>query len=162
MAEISAGVEQCNQKFPKEQKTAVARARCLGEATAPYRTIYPYPDLYDQETAGRNMLAEKWQKGQITQAEYEFQFTQMHSQIEAEGQRRNLAGRSVNAQETAATAALLNGLRLLAANDRFWRDLPEVFGDWNSELYSFKPPLCGAGLGSVEKYWKTTAAAAMQ
>jgi hypothetical protein len=76
--------------------------------TAVYRPLSPFPDLFDQETAGRNMLAEKWQKGQITQAEYEFQFTQMHSELEAEGQRRNLAGRSVNAQEAAATAALLS------------------------------------------------------
>jgi hypothetical protein len=105
VAGIKAGIEECNQRFPKEQKTAVVRSHCLADATAPYRSLWSFPDLYDQEASGRNMLAEKWQKGQITQAEYEFQFSQMHSQIESEGQRRNLAGRSVNAQEATAAAA---------------------------------------------------------
>lgn len=106
MAEVRAGVETCNQAHPKQQQTAVARARCIGDATAPIRSLVPFPDLLDQETANRNLLAERWQAGKITQAEFEAQFTQMHSQVVAEEQRRQLAGRSVNAQEAAAAAAL--------------------------------------------------------
>lgn len=106
MADVRAGVETCNQSFPKQQQTAVARARCIGDATAPIRPLVPFPDLLDQETANRNLLAERWQTGKITQAEFEAQFTQMHSQVVAEEQRRQLAGRSVNAQEAAAAAAL--------------------------------------------------------
>lgn len=105
-SEVHAAADNCNQKFQKLQSTAVARARCLGEATAPLRPFVAFPDLYDQETAGRNMLAERWQTGKISQAEYEAQFAQMHSQIASEEQRRQLAGRTVNAQEMAAAAAL--------------------------------------------------------
>jgi hypothetical protein len=107
-AQVKADVETCNQTYPKNQKTAVARAQCIGAATAPIRPLTNYPDLYDQETANRNVLAERWQTGKITQLEYEAQFTEMHSQIVGEEQRRNLANRSVNAQETAATAAMLS------------------------------------------------------
>jgi hypothetical protein len=107
-AQVKVDAENCNQTYPKSQKTAVVRAQCIAAATAPIRPLTNYPDLYDQETANRNMLAERWQTGKITQLEYEAQFSEMHSQIVAEEQRRNLANRSVNAQETAATAALLS------------------------------------------------------
>lgn len=107
-AELRAGMDSCNNQFPKQQNTAVARAHCIAEATAPWRPLVPFPDLFDQDVANRNLLAERWQTGKITQAEYEAQFYQMHSQIVAEEQRRSLAGRSVNAQETAAAAAVLS------------------------------------------------------
>jgi hypothetical protein len=104
-ADTHAATEACDQSFPKQQNLAVKRARCIADATAPMRQVIAYPDLYDQETANRNLLAERWQAGKITQAEYEAQFFQMHSQIMAEFQRRNLANRAIGAQELAASAA---------------------------------------------------------
>lgn len=105
-AEAVASSARCDESFPKrQQKTAVARSHCLAEATAPLRPLFPYPDIYDQEISGRNLLSERWQAGKITEAEYEAQFYQMHSQATAERERRKLATRSVNAQEMAATAA---------------------------------------------------------
>lgn len=107
IAQVKADVEVCNQTYPRAQKTALVRAQCLGAATEHLRPFVNYPDLLDQEKTGRNVLAEKWQNGKITQMEYEAQFTEMHSQIVAEEQRRNLANRSVGAQESAAAAAWL-------------------------------------------------------
>jgi hypothetical protein len=108
VSEATEAIAQCNETYKKVQATAVARAKCIGDASLRVRAFSSAPDLFDQEVAGRNALAEKWQKGQITQAEYEFQFTQLHSQLESEGQRRALATRSVNAQEATATAALMS------------------------------------------------------
>jgi hypothetical protein len=105
LAQVQADVQTCNDTYPKVQKTAVVRAQCLGAATDTLRPLLPYPDLYDQEKANRNVLAEQWQTGKITQLQYEAQFTEMHSTIVAEEQRRNLANRSVGAQESAASAA---------------------------------------------------------
>ena len=64
----------------------------------------PFPDLLDQENATRLALAEKVQAGKMTIIERNQQFSQFHSQIIAEEQRRMLANRSVNAQESAAAA----------------------------------------------------------
>jgi hypothetical protein len=107
LAQVKADVEVCNQTYPKMQKTALARAQCLGTATDTLRPLVNYPDLLDQEKTTRNVLAEQWQNGKITQMEYEAKFTEMHSQVVAEEQRRNLANRSVGAQESAAAAAWL-------------------------------------------------------
>lgn len=103
--QVRDSVAACDQSFPKQQSTAVARARCLGEATAPIRPLVPYPDLYDQEVANRNALAEQVQAGKLSQVQYEAQFAQMHSATIAEEQRRNLSNRSVQAQEATAAAA---------------------------------------------------------
>jgi hypothetical protein len=107
MAQVTADIEVCNQTYPKVQKTALARAQCLGSAVDTVRPHVTYPDLLDQEKTSRNALAEQWQNGKITQMEYEAKFNEMHSQVVAEEQRRNLANRSVGAQESAAAAAWL-------------------------------------------------------
>jgi hypothetical protein len=103
LAEANAAITQCNER--KIQSAAVAWAKCVGDGQLRLRAFSPAPDLVDQEIAGRNVLSEKWQKGQVTQAEFEFQYLQLHSQLESETQRRVLAVRSVNAQEDAAVAA---------------------------------------------------------
>ncbi|MGB9115157.1 hypothetical protein [Bradyrhizobium sp.] len=105
LAQVQAGVQICNDTYPKVQNTAVVRAQCIGAATDALRPLLTYPDLYDKEKADRNALAEQWQTGKITQLQYEAQFTEMHSTIVAEEQRRNLANRSVGAQESSASAA---------------------------------------------------------
>ena len=64
-----------------------------------------YPDLGRLDMANRLVIAERLSEGQISEAEADQQFSQLHSQIVAEEQRRNLANRSVSAQETAAAAA---------------------------------------------------------
>lgn len=97
--------DRCNVAYPLEQKTAMARAKCMGGAANILKPFVPYADLVDQENATRTALAEQWQMGRITQAMFEQQFTQAHSQVVAEEQRRNLASRSVGAQESAAAAA---------------------------------------------------------
>jgi hypothetical protein len=107
LAQVRSATDACNLSFPRQQQsTAVARSQCIGQATLPLRPFVPFPDLFDQEAANRNLLAERWQGGKITIAEFDAQGAQMHSQIVAEEQRRQLAGRSVSAQETAAAAAV--------------------------------------------------------
>lgn len=105
ISEVTLWVEDCRKRFPEGQKTALARSQCIGKATEGLKGISPYPDLIDQENANRDVLAEKWQKGQMTEVEYRAQFAQMHSQMEAERQRRQMLNRSVSAQESAAAAA---------------------------------------------------------
>ena len=108
-AQVKAAVETYQPNLSEEPKDRSRQSSVYRSGDSSFRPLVPYPDLYDQETTNRNMLAERWQTGKITQLEYEAQFSEMHSQIVAEEQRRNLANRSVNAQETAATAALLSG-----------------------------------------------------
>ena len=67
-----------------------------------------YPDLFDQSWAKAGVLAEQLQGHKLTRAEANAQMADVRSQITAEEQRRNLANRSVAAQETAATAALIS------------------------------------------------------
>jgi hypothetical protein len=62
-------------------------------------------DLLEQRTAPTRLaLAEKVQAGKMTIIERNQQFSQFHSQIIAEEQRRMLANRAVGAQESAAAA----------------------------------------------------------
>jgi len=98
----------CQTSFPVEDtKRAVARAQCLNDASLILRPIVPYPDLLDLNNANRMEIAEKSQKGQITRAQAVQEFTQLYSNLIAEEQRRLLANRSVNAQETAAVASVM-------------------------------------------------------
>jgi len=62
-----------------------------------------YPDLFDREQADRAVIAERLQAGKMTEANQ--QATANKSQIAEDEQRRNLAARSVGAQESAAAAA---------------------------------------------------------
>jgi hypothetical protein len=99
--------QQCNVTWPAgNPKTAVPRARCQTEALAIMRPIAPYPDLIDLFIASRIAIAERVQNGQVTIAQANEAIATKRSEIIAEEQRRQLANRSVSAQENAAAASL--------------------------------------------------------
>ena len=105
-AEMRTAAETCDQKFPRgQQHTAVSRARCVGDAIKIIRSYTDYPDLLDQQIATRNLLAERWQSGKITQAQFDAESAQLQSSLVAEDERRKLAVRAVTAQEDVVSAA---------------------------------------------------------
>jgi hypothetical protein len=102
-AQSDAAAQECQSKFPQIiSATVVAHAKCLNEAAAIARPAWSYPDLLDSFLATRMALAERVQKGQITIAQGTEELANKKSEIVAEEQRRNLANRSVTAQEVTA------------------------------------------------------------
>lgn len=69
------------------------------------RPFVTYPDLFDQTWAKAALLAEQVEARKMTRAEANAQLADIKSQVATEEQRRNLANRSVAAQENVATAA---------------------------------------------------------
>jgi hypothetical protein len=104
-AEQEALFAECEEKFPKTRGNFVNRAKCRQPGLELYAKLVPYPDLLQQDIALRTAIAEKLDAGQLTVAQGELEIAQAHSQIVTEEQRRTLAVRSVNAQQSAAAAA---------------------------------------------------------
>ena len=106
-AQKLAAIQRCDVTVPAgNPKTAVERAKCQTEAWAILRPIMPYPDLLDLMIASRLTIAEQIQNGKLTIAQANEQIAAKRSEIVAEEQRRNLANRSVAAQEGMAVASL--------------------------------------------------------
>lgn len=99
------GMAACAAQFPENSKDYVAKNKCLNDAAMPIRAVATYPDLFDRYWAFRGVIAEKMQSGKISPAEAKEQIAENDSQITNEEQQRNLANRSVGAQETMAAAA---------------------------------------------------------
>jgi hypothetical protein len=104
-AQQEAAMAECIAKYPPGGKQYIEKAQCQNNAMNILRPFMPYPDLLDQDMASRMAIAEKLQQGKFTLAEANLQQSQAHSQIVAEEQRRQLSGRAVSAQESAAAAA---------------------------------------------------------
>jgi hypothetical protein len=101
--QAEAASQQCDANLPPgNPKTAVARAKCQMDAYNIIRPVVAYPDLMDLFIARRMLVAEQVEKGQITIAQANDLIATRQSEITAEEQRRNLANRSVSAQESAA------------------------------------------------------------
>jgi hypothetical protein len=111
MAAAKASMEQgfvdCRARFAEGSKQYIEKHKCDAAAALAIRPYVTYPDLFDQLWAHRAVLAERLQASKITLAEANAEATQNQSQAAAEEQRRNLANRSVGAQESAAAAAWL-------------------------------------------------------
>lgn len=104
-ASMAQGFEDCKARFPEGSKNYIEKDKCNAAAATVIRPFTPYPDLFDNYWAKRAVLAERLQAGKLTLAEANAEATQTQSDIAAEEQRRNLANRSVGAQESAAAAA---------------------------------------------------------
>ncbi|MCK1401965.1 hypothetical protein IVB45_17820 [Bradyrhizobium sp. 4] len=102
---MAQGFEDCKNQFPEGSKNYIEKNRCNAAAASVIRPFTPYPDLFDNYWAKRAVLAERLQGGKLTLAEANAEATQIQSDVAAEEQRRNLASRSVGAQESAAAAA---------------------------------------------------------
>jgi hypothetical protein len=104
-ATMEQGLADCKVQWPEISKQAVERNRCYSLAAQPTRQFNTYPDIFDKVWADRAVIAERLQAGKFTVAEATQQLTQTISEATAEEQRRNLANRSVSAQEAMAVAA---------------------------------------------------------
>jgi hypothetical protein len=99
--------QQCNVTWPPgNPQTAMARTKCQTEAFEILRPIAPYPDLMDRFIASQITIAERVWNGRLTIAQANEQIAIKRSEFVAEEQRRNLANRSVGAQENVAAASL--------------------------------------------------------
>lgn len=104
-AAMEQGFADCKARYPEGSKQYVEKNRCDADAAKAIRPFVSYPDLFDKDWAARAVIAERLQTGKMSLAEANLEATQIHSDIAAEEQRRNLANRSVGAQESAAAAA---------------------------------------------------------
>lgn len=96
----------CEAQFKKaEQKTAIARQRCMNEAGIILRPYVKDPYLVDWARAEALVIAEKRQKGQISEIEAEAQFAAVKAKLASADAQRANADRSIAAQEQAADAA---------------------------------------------------------
>jgi hypothetical protein len=105
IAAKDSGIAACKDQYPDENKDFVLRNKCFFAAAQVIRPFVTYPDLFDQTWAKAALLAEQLQAHKMTRAEANAQLTESQSQMVAEEQRRNLANRSVNAQESMAAAS---------------------------------------------------------
>lgn len=86
-------------------RTRVEAARCANTAEETYLLpAFPYPDLVRLKIATRTVLAEKVDRGQLTQAEADLEMARQMSQATSEIEKRTLAKRAVGAQESAASS----------------------------------------------------------
>ncbi|SFV19402.1 MULTISPECIES: hypothetical protein [Bradyrhizobium] len=106
-AAMQRSFEDCKAQFPEGTKNMIEKNKCNATAALAIRPFTTYPDLFDKYWATRAVIAERVQAGKMTIAEANQEATQTQSDIAAEEQRRNLANRSVGAQESAAAAAWL-------------------------------------------------------
>lgn len=105
VAQMQAGFEQCRARFPDGSKQFVAKQQCDSAAAQAIRPFLTYPDLFDRDQSERAVIAERLQAGRMTLAEANQAAAESKSKIAEDEQRRNLANRSVGAQESAAAAA---------------------------------------------------------
>lgn len=101
-----AAIERCHQRFPTfERSTALERVKCENAAFDIMRQSLGNGDLFELHHTSAIVIAERFQSGQITQAEAEQQLALLRSNIVSEADRRDTSGRAANA---ASNAALIN------------------------------------------------------
>lgn len=84
--QIAADKEVCRtQKFPNK----VSFARCINEAEQKLVAVYDKPDLLQLRLASRLAIAEKQDKGQLSEAQAELEFAQVNAQIGSQEASRN-------------------------------------------------------------------------
>lgn len=105
-SEKETAIERCHQQFPSlERSTAVERVKCENAAYDIMRPTLGHSDLFALHHTSAVVIAERFQNGQITQAEAEQQLAFMRSQIVSEAERRDA---NSAAASTAANNALIS------------------------------------------------------
>lgn len=131
-ATADAAISECKQRrLNRELKTLRASVDCSNPRIyAAWRDAGdPHLDLLGVVLAARAAGADKVDKGQITEAEYELQLAQLNARLNDERGRRNLATMEQQARQTEATAhvraaeaqsaaALLQGLAAFRSPSR--------------------------------------------
>jgi len=86
LAAVREAVEACHrQNLP----TFVARAKCRNDAENLARSVYPYPDLLELRLATRLSLAEKTDRGEISNQQASLEFEKTSAIIAQEEQARD-------------------------------------------------------------------------
>ena len=133
-SQIREGLAECNRKYPDEVKQAVANTMCEKQAMEPLKRTSPYPDLVDLETTNALVVAEKLQKGKMTLIEAKAAVAQIHSDVVAEFQRRQLAKAAV-AQQRPSPAQTQAPSTVIIDNSS-----PPVFQSDAPKLQNIIPP----------------------
>lgn len=90
---------RCRDTYPLDRQHIIQRTKCLNNSAATLRALSPHPDIAEANAAYNLMIAEQFRDGKLTEAEFLAKETAHRSQGIAEGQRRDLAQRSVESQE---------------------------------------------------------------
>ncbi len=103
---VKTATESCQQQYSELPKDAIARANCFNDADRTLKQVVRYPDLIELRIAKRSEVAERIASGKITRAQGVLELSQLQTSLVDQEQKRMLANRSVQAQETAAAAAV--------------------------------------------------------
>jgi len=100
---VNEDLAKCGPRFPGS-KNAVNRARCQVDAYQLVRPHLPYPDLVDSLNAQRLEIAEREQRGLITETRAVAELSRTNSAIASEEQRRMSSDRMARALTLSAIA----------------------------------------------------------
>jgi hypothetical protein len=101
----------CQARFPVTAgRNHVAYARCLNEYVTSVLSRLRYPDLSVLISTKRIELAEKVDKGTMTEVEADAELAQTRAWAEGEGARRNNGAAQAQAQMAAARAAQIQAI----------------------------------------------------
>jgi hypothetical protein len=111
--QVDEAAQDCRQKrLNGELKTFVASVQCSNpRIIAAYQNAnYPNMDLVELVTASRLAGAEKIDRGEITEAEFQLQLAELGTRVASEEERRRANHQAAAAQTLQAQAAMLQGL----------------------------------------------------
>lgn len=104
---VEAGRVECSaQNF----KTKTELARCINEAERLIGTVYHHPDLLNLRMASRLAIAERQDRGELTQAQADLEFAKLGAEITSQEQGRN------NSAQMAAAASAMATPRMTTCN----------------------------------------------
>lgn len=98
----------CRQSIPAKQR--VQLAKCFNDAERGLAPFWGQPDLVALRWATRVSIAEKVEKGHLSDTDADLEWAKFNAQNGGEAQYRQNASASVAAQQTAASAAYRNSL----------------------------------------------------
>ena len=100
---VNAAKAQCLADYRAgKTKTLAGRARCENAAEEPFKHAFD-DDLFRVRQLARVAIAERMDRGEITQAEAELEFARVVADFNTQQRARILALRSVKAQERSTT-----------------------------------------------------------
>src|SRR5437879_4045680 len=108
---VAAAIEECRQqRVAGELKSYTASVECSNpRVVATYQAAgYPHMDLIHLVAAYRLALAERADRGELTEAAMRAHFLELMTKVESEAQRRNQTAAQTAAQQSMAYGALLS------------------------------------------------------
>jgi len=110
-AQLGVGHVECERQYPDKYKRPVTpRVKCFNAANDRYNNAMarsvsnPVLDLHDAHHARRLVAAERYDKGELSQAEYELAMANSRTEATSQANDRNNKAAAVSAQQQAAAA----------------------------------------------------------